>query len=49
MSDRIAEMFERTRAEGRPALILFVPASWPEPELSPLISWWSMSTPSSER
>ena len=32
MSDRIAEMFERTRAEGRPALILFVPASWPEPD-----------------
>ena len=30
MTDRIAEMFARTRAEGRPALIPFLPAGWPE-------------------
>ncbi|GMU41072.1 MAG: tryptophan synthase alpha chain [Chloroflexota bacterium] len=28
--DRIAEMFARTRAEGRPAVIPFIPAGWPE-------------------
>ena len=28
--DRVAEMFARTRAEGRPALIPFVPGGWPE-------------------
>lgn len=28
--DRIAETFARTRAEGRPALMPFVPAGWPE-------------------
>lgn len=28
--DRIAAMFERTRAAGRPALIPFVPGGWPE-------------------
>ena len=32
MSDRIAAMFERTRAEARPALIPFVPGGWPEPD-----------------
>ncbi|MFA7248929.1 MAG: tryptophan synthase subunit alpha [Dehalococcoidia bacterium] len=32
MSDRIAEMFARTRAEGRPAVIPFLPAGWPEPD-----------------
>jgi tryptophan synthase alpha subunit len=32
MGDRIAEMFERTRAEGRPAVIPFVPGGWPEPD-----------------
>ncbi len=30
MSDRLAEMFERTRAAGRPAVIPFIPAGWPE-------------------
>ena len=30
MSDRIAEMFTRTRAEGRPAVMPFVPGGWPE-------------------
>lgn len=30
MSDRLAEMFARTRAEGRPAVIPFLPAGWPE-------------------
>jgi tryptophan synthase alpha chain len=30
LSDRIAEMFARTRAEGRPAVIVFAPAGWPE-------------------
>lgn len=30
MTDRIAEMFARTRAEGRPAVIVFAPAGWPE-------------------
>ena len=29
-SDRLAEMFARTRAEGRPALSPFLPAGWPE-------------------
>jgi tryptophan synthase alpha chain len=29
-SDRIAAMFARTRAEGRPAIMPFVPAGWPE-------------------
>jgi tryptophan synthase alpha chain len=32
MSDRVAAMFERTHAEGRPALIPFVPGGWPEPD-----------------
>jgi tryptophan synthase alpha subunit len=32
MSDRLEDMFERTRAEGRPALIPFVPGGWPEPD-----------------
>ena len=32
MSDRIATMFERARAEARPALIPFVPGGWPEPD-----------------
>ena len=31
MSDRIAALFARTRDEGRPALIAFVPGGWPEP------------------
>ncbi|MEZ4553202.1 MAG: tryptophan synthase subunit alpha [Dehalococcoidia bacterium] len=31
MTDRLAEMFARTRAEGRPAVIPFVPGGWPEP------------------
>lgn len=35
MSDRIAQLFERTRAEGRPALIAFVPGGWPEPDATP--------------
>ncbi len=30
MTDRIAAMFARTRAEARPALIPFVPGGWPE-------------------
>lgn len=30
MTDRIAEMFTRTRAENRPAVIVFAPAGWPE-------------------
>lgn len=30
MTDRIAEMFARTRAQGRPAVIVFAPAGWPE-------------------
>lgn len=29
-TDRLAEMFARTRAEGRPAVIPFLPAGWPE-------------------
>ena len=37
MSERIAEMFARTRAEGRPALIAFVPGGWPEPGATPEI------------
>ena len=32
MTDRIAEMFQRTRAEGRPAVIPFAPSGWPEPD-----------------
>ena len=32
MSDRLAEMFERTRAEGRAAVIPFIPAGWPDPQ-----------------
>lgn len=35
--DRIAELFTRTRAERRPALILFVPAGWPEADATPEI------------
>lgn len=31
-TDRIAAMFQRTRAAGRPALIPFVPGGWPEPD-----------------
>lgn len=31
-TDRLAEMFARTRAEGRPAVIPFVPGGWPEPD-----------------
>ena len=34
MTDRIARMFERTRAEGRPAVIVFAPAGWPELDAS---------------
>ena len=30
--DRIAEAFARARAEGRPALIPFLPVCWPEPD-----------------
>lgn len=32
MGDRLAEMFERTRAEGRTAVIPFIPCGWPAPE-----------------
>jgi tryptophan synthase alpha chain len=32
MTDRLAEMFARTKAEGRPAVIPFVPGGWPEPD-----------------
>ena len=32
MADRIADMFQRTRAAGRPAIIPFVPGGWPEPD-----------------
>ena len=35
MSDRLAELFARTRAGGRPALIAFVPGGWPEPDATP--------------
>ena len=35
--DRIAELFARTRAEGRPAVIPFVPAGWPEFDATPEI------------
>ena len=31
-TNRIAEMFARTRAEGRPAVLVFAPAGWPEPD-----------------
>jgi tryptophan synthase alpha chain len=34
---RLAELFARTRAEGRPALIAFVPGGWPEPGATPEI------------
>ncbi len=34
---RLAELFARTRAEGRPALIAFVPGGWPEPGSTPEI------------
>src|SRR5262245_2583260 len=37
MTDRLAEMFARTHAEGRPALIPFVPGGWPEPGATPAI------------
>lgn len=30
MSDRLSVMFERTRAEGRPAVIVFTPCGYPE-------------------
>lgn len=30
MTDRLAEMFARTRAEHRPAVMPFLPAGWPE-------------------
>ena len=32
---RLASLFARTRAEGRPALIAFVPGGWPEPGATP--------------
>lgn len=35
--DRLAELFARTRAEGRPAVIPFVPAGWPEFDATPEI------------
>jgi tryptophan synthase alpha chain len=35
--DRIAALFARTRAEGRPAVIPFVPAGWPEFDATPEI------------
>ena len=35
--DRIGEMFARTRGDGRPALIPFVPGGWPEREATPAI------------
>ncbi len=35
--DRIAEMFARTRGEGRPAVIGFVPGGWPERDSTPAI------------
>ncbi len=31
-TDRLEEMFRRTHAEGRPAVIPFIPAGWPELE-----------------
>ena len=34
---RLAELFTRTRAEGRPALIAFVPGGWPEPGATPAL------------
>ncbi len=37
MSARLDELFARTRAEGRPALIAFVPGGWPEPDATPEI------------
>lgn len=33
--DRIGAMFERTRAEGRPAVIVFVPGGWPDLDSTP--------------
>jgi tryptophan synthase alpha chain len=35
--DRLAAMFERTRAEGGPAVIRFVPAGWPAADATPEI------------
>lgn len=35
--DRLAELFARTRSEGRPAVIPFVPGGWPEPDATPAI------------
>jgi tryptophan synthase alpha chain len=35
--DRIAETFARARAEGRPAIMPFVPAGWPEAGATPEI------------
>ncbi len=35
--DRLAEAFARARAEGRPALIPFVPVCWPEPDATAAI------------
>ena len=32
---RLEGLFARTRAEGRPALIAFVPGGWPEPDATP--------------
>ncbi len=32
---RLEALFARTRAEGRPALIAFVPGGWPEPDATP--------------
>ncbi len=37
-ADRLAEMFARTRAEGRPAVIPFVPGGWPELDATPDIA-----------
>lgn len=34
---RLTELFARTRAEGRPALIAFVPGGWPQPGATPEI------------
>ena len=35
--DRIARAFARARAEGRPALVPFLPVCWPEPDATPEI------------
>ena len=37
MSARLSDLFARTSAEGRPALIAFVPGGWPEPDATPAI------------